>query len=270
MFHQPAAGLNGHVAYGIGLTYFTQAVDDGRVGGDVAQAQARYGVLFGQGVQQDDMRQVNHLTRHQKRRIGIELVRLVNNEDVLLLVNGKHPLPKAYKPQLVGTEYYKEVDARAKAPLEKMLNDCRAAGHKPLLCSAYRSVAFQKELIEDKIDSLRRQGYSEAEAKKEASVWIATPGTSEHHTGLAVDIVDIDYQLLDEKQEDTATQKWLMQNCSKYGFILRYPTEKKAITRINYEPWHYRYVGVENAKKITASGLCLEEYVLKINQTKQK
>ena len=192
------------------------------------------------------------------------------NEDVLLLVNGKHPLPKAYKPQLVGTEYYKEVDARAKAPLEKMLNDCRAAGHKPLLCSAYRSVAFQKELMEDKIDSLRRQGYSEAEAKKEASVWIATPGTSEHHTGLAVDIVDIDYQLLDKKQEDTATQKWLMQNCSKYGFILRYPTDKKAITRINYEPWHYRYVGVENAKKIAASGLCLEEYVLKINQTKQK
>ena len=191
------------------------------------------------------------------------------NEDLLLLVNYNHPLSKAYKPRLVRTEYNKEVDARCKAALEKMLDDCRAAGHKPLLCSAYRSVAFQKELLTNKIDSLRRQGFSETAAKKEASVWIAVPGTSEHHTGLAVDIVDIDFQLLDEKQEDTATQKWLMQNCSKYGFILRYPTDKKAITRINYEPWHYRYVGVENAKKIAASGLCLEEYVLKINQTKQ-
>ena len=186
------------------------------------------------------------------------------NEDLLLLVNYNHPLSKAYKPRLVRTEYNKEVDARAKAALEKMLGDCRAAGHKPLLCSAYRSVAFQKELLTNKIDSLCRQGYSEAAAKKEASVWIAAPGTSEHHTGLAVDIVDINYQLLDEKQEDTATQKWLMQNCYKYGFILRYPTDKKAVTHINYEPWHYRYVGVTNAKKITTSGLCLEEYLAKM------
>ncbi len=191
------------------------------------------------------------------------------NEDLLLLVNYNHPLSKAYKPRLVRTEYNKEVDARAKAALEKMLDDCRAAGHKPLLCSAYRSVAFQKELLTNKIDSLRRQGYSEAAAKKEASVWIASPGTSEHHTGLAVDIVDINYQLLDEKQEDTATQKWLMQNCYKYGFILRYPTDKKAVTHINYEPWHYRYVGAANAKKITASGLCLEEYLAKLKKQKR-
>ena len=79
--------------------------------------------------------------------------------------------------------------------------------------------------------------------------------------GLAVDIVARDYQLLDERQEETAEQQWLMKNCWRYGFILRYPTDKTEETGIIYEPWHYRYVGREAAEEITRQEICLEEYL---------
>ncbi|MBP3292640.1 MAG: M15 family metallopeptidase, partial [Clostridia bacterium] len=106
------------------------------------------------------------------------------------------------------------------------------------------------------------KGYSQEEAEAEAGKWVAIPGTSEHQTGLAVDIVALSYQLLDRGQEDTAEQKWLMENSYKYGYILRYPTDKSDITGIYYEPWHYRYVGKDVAKELYESGLCLEEYLL--------
>ena len=111
------------------------------------------------------------------------------------------------------------------------------------------------------MDRLIAQGYSPSDARIEAAKAVAIPGTSEHQLGLAVDIVDLRYQVLDAGQEDTATQQWLMQNSWKYGFILRYPNDKTAVTGIIYEPWHYRYVGRENAKAIYESGLCLEEYL---------
>ena len=95
----------------------------------------------------------------------------------------------------------------------------------------------------------------------EAARWVAQPGTSEHQTGLALDIVAAGYQILDEEQEDTAEQKWLMENSWKYGFILRYPSEKSDITGIGYEPWHYRYVGKAAAADIYRTGVCLEEYL---------
>ena len=87
------------------------------------------------------------------------------------------------------------------------------------------------------------------------------PGTSEHQLGLAVDIVDISNQHLDASQENTAVQKWLMEHSWEYGFILRYPNEKSEITGIIYEPWHYRYVGREDAEQIHTLGVCLEEYL---------
>ena len=88
----------------------------------------------------------------------------------------------------------------------------------------------------------------------------AIPGTSEHATGLAVDIMSTKYGELDEKQGDTEEQKWLMEHCSEYGFVLRFPQDKSDITGIVYEPWHYRYVGVDAAKEMTENGLTLEEY----------
>ena len=90
---------------------------------------------------------------------------------------------------------------------------------------------------------------------------MARPGTSEHETGLALDIVSAAYQLLDERQAETAAQQWLMAHCAEYGFILRYPTDKGALTGVGYEPWHYRYVGKEAAEAIMGGGLCLEEYL---------
>ena len=94
-----------------------------------------------------------------------------------------------------------------------------------------------------------------------AATIVALPGTSEHQLGLAVDIVDLDHQLLDESQEQTAVQQWLMTNSWRYGFILRYPTAKTETTGIIYEPWHYRYVGRDHAQAIRQSGQCLEEFL---------
>mgnify|MGYP001045035753 CR=1 FL=1 len=90
---------------------------------------------------------------------------------------------------------------------------------------------------------------------------VAVPGTSEHATGLAVDIISGQYTGLDDKQGDTAEQEWLMAHCQEYGFILRFPKDKSNVTGIVYEPWHYRYVGKEAAKKITEQGITLEEYL---------
>lgn len=86
-------------------------------------------------------------------------------------------------------------------------------------------------------------------------------GTSEHQLGLAADIVAADYQVLEEEQENTPEQQWLMAHCQEYGFILRYPRDKQGLTGVGYEPWHYRYVGVEAAQEIMSQGLCLEEYL---------
>ena len=94
------------------------------------------------------------------------------------------------------------------------------------------------------------QGYSREEAREKAGHQVAVPGTSEHQLGLAVDIVDVNYQLLDTNQENTAVQKWLLENSWRYGFILRYPTDQTDVTGIVYEPWHYRYVGKEYAQDI--------------------
>ena len=99
-------------------------------------------------------------------------------------------------------------------------------------------------------------------APTEAAKSVAIPGTSEHQLGLAVDLVDANYGYLNEYQAETPTQQWLMENSWQFGFILRYPVDKSEITGIIYEPWHYRYVGKENAKDIYESGLCLEEWLI--------
>ena len=105
------------------------------------------------------------------------------------------------------------------------------------------------------------QGYTPLDAYDETKKSVAVPGTSEHATGLALDITSADYAQLDDAQANTAEAKWFAENCWKYGFILRYPPEKSDVTGIIYEPWHYRYVGKDAAKEITESGMTLEEYL---------
>lgn len=179
----------------------------------------------------------------------------------LLLVNPWHMLPEGFQVELKKLPNGLQVDQRCYDDLTAMLADCRKAGLQPLVCSAYRSQEKQTSLYQNKIARLRAAGYSQETAVKEAGRWVAVPGTSEHQTGLAVDLVASSYQLLDQKQEETAEQKWLMEHSWEYGFILRYPTDKSEITGIGYEPWHYRYVGKATAAAIHESGLCLEEYI---------
>ena len=179
----------------------------------------------------------------------------------LLLVNPWNTLPEGYTVELKSLANGLKVDARIYDDLSAMLGACFDAGLHPVVCSAYRSNATQQRLHNNKIYRLMAAGYGREAALKEAARWVAVPGTSEHQTGMALDIVAYSYQYLNQKQEETAEQKWLMEHCWEYGFVLRYPSDKSEITGIGYEPWHYRYVGRETAADMREKGLCLEEYL---------
>lgn len=184
------------------------------------------------------------------------------SEDWMLrLVNASHPLDGDFRPRLEEIENNYYFDARAAQELRRMLSDGRKEGLDFWVCSAYRTIEKQADLYEDKTRRLEAEGMSREAAAEAAAAEVARPGTSEHNLGLAADIVAKSYQMLDEKQEETPEQKWLMKNCWKYGFILRYPTDKTEETGVIYEPWHYRYVGKEAAKEIWEKGICLEEYL---------
>ncbi len=188
---------------------------------------------------------------------------VLSGDDVWLLrlVNHDNPLPEGFTVETAALPNGLEFDARAIGQLEKMLADGNATGLQLMVCSAYRSVERQDELFNEMLNDYIAQGYSEEEAYEITST-IRTPhGCSEHSSGLAADIVAVDYQMLDDGYGETDEAKWLLEHAADYGFILRYPKEKEEVTGIIWEPWHYRYVGVENAKKIKASGLCLEEYL---------
>lgn len=178
----------------------------------------------------------------------------------LILVNAEHTIPDGYSVELTPLKNGQYIDSRAYPDLQRMMDDMRACGLRPVICSSYRTVQKQQSLYDDKVRRCMDEGLDYGAAVIEARTWVAVPGTSEHHTGLALDIVDESYQLLDEGQENTPVQRWLMQNSYRYGFVLRYPPDKRDITGIAYEPWHYRYVGTEAAKAMHDSGICLEEY----------
>lgn len=179
----------------------------------------------------------------------------------LMLVNPWNAIPQGYQPELVTVENGYQVDQRCASALTAMLADCRAAGYSPLIRSAYRTQAQQTTFYQNLVQARMAQGLSQTEAQKQAATEVAVPGTSEHRLGLAVDLVDASYQVLDEAQASTPAQQWLMEHCWAYGFILRYPAEKQDITGIIYEPWHYRYVGRDHAQAIRQSGQCLEEFL---------
>ena len=183
--------------------------------------------------------------------------------DLLLVVSAASPLPEGYVPilDIVVGEY--EMDERCAAKCLQMIEDCREAGMGlPMICSAYRTQEYQEMLYNDKVARvMQAEWISHDDALVKAAAVVAVPGTSEHQTGLAVDIMDENYPYLDEGQENTEAQVWLMEHAPDYGFILRYPPDASDITGIIYEPWHYRYVGEKFAKEIARKGLTLEEYV---------
>ena len=179
----------------------------------------------------------------------------------LILVNKKHEMPNNYEVNLSKIEDGHRVDSRIAESLKNMLKDARLQGLDPKICSSYRTRSEQTQLYNNKITQYTNQGYNIERAKELASYWVTNPGTSEHEVGLAVDIISKSYTKLNKDQEKTEVQKWLKENSYKYGFALRYPSDKSEITMINYEPWHYRYVGVENAKYMKEQDMCLEEYI---------
>ena len=177
------------------------------------------------------------------------------------LVNSTSLLEEGYVPELavVNSAGYK-FDARAAEDLKAMLEAARSEGLSPMICSSYRSWERQNTLFDKQVVKQQNLGLPYEEAYEKAKTVVAFPGTSEHQTGLAADIVATSHQMLDDSQEQTAEQQWLMEHCWEYGFILRYPKDKSDITGIIYEPWHYRYVGHEVAQYIHENSLCLEEY----------
>ncbi len=182
---------------------------------------------------------------------------------MLTLVNEKNPLTEGYLPKLEKLKNGLEFDERAIDYLNEMLADARLQGLSPVVCSAHRSVEYQQKLFDNQVKKQMANGLSAQQARVEAKKVVAYPGTSEHNLGLAVDIVSLDYQILDEKQETTSEIEWLVEHCSEYGFILRYPKDKTEITGVIYEPWHFRYVGKQAAKEIMGNALCLEEYLIR-------
>ena len=180
----------------------------------------------------------------------------------LTLVNKWNEMEEGYvPPELteVGEDLF--VDSRIADALTKMLDDADAAGLDPFICSAYRSIERQENLFDTGMKQRLNSGLNYYAAFEKTASVIAVPGTSEHALGLAVDIISVSNTNLDESQEETKEFKWFEENCYKYGFILRYPNGTTDITGIIYEPWHYRYVGVEVAQEIQSLGVTFEEYI---------
>lgn len=185
------------------------------------------------------------------------------NEKLLMLVNKTHKIPEGYEPEL---HWLKNgscaVENLMYDALSEMLTDGSREGLQFVVASGYRSKERQEELLEEDIAAdMQNLGMSYEEAYEKETRETMPPGCSEHETGLAVDLVSLDYQILDQNQEFTAENQWLREHCSEYGFILRYPKGKEDITEVDYESWHFRYVGREAAKIMTEQGLTLEEYV---------
>ena len=168
----------------------------------------------------------------------------------VILVNAKNPVPDYYEIDLVNVVDYHDVDSRCYDALVQMLQDCEDAGIEYVFNSAYRTVEEQTEILEYRtLEHMETYELTFEEAREKALETVAVPGTSEHHLGLAVDLLG-----------DEAIA-WFQEHCWDYGFIRRYYEDKKDYTGIIDEPWHFRYVGTEVSLDLKDSGLCLEEYL---------
>lgn len=182
-------------------------------------------------------------------------------EYYLLLANAENPLPQDWSIQTEEVQNGYEMDKRAAPAMREMIQAAKEDGVELMLCSAYRSIEKQQQLFDRSQQAYMAQGMSEEEAYAKTATETAIPGTSEHQTGLAADIVTPTYQMLDAGFADTPAGQWLSEHAAEYGFVLRYPQDKQEVTGIIYESWHYRFVGKTHAKLMKESGLCLEEYL---------
>lgn len=192
----------------------------------------------------------------------------------LVLVNRYHQLDSDMEFEPYYTENGMILDSRIAESFEAMMADGRAEGLQFILVSSYRSLSQQQANYDSVYYSYINQGYSVEEAVEKTEEYIALPNASEHSTGLAVDITEPvlynnNEQGLVEEFDETPEGKWLQQNAAEYGFILRYPRGKEHLTIIEYESWHFRYVGVENARYIKNNHLTLEEYIEILNHNEE-
>ena len=187
----------------------------------------------------------------------------------LLLVGPDHPLKQDFPADafadIPGTAM--QLDKRVIQPFEELRDAAAKAGYPLVIISGYRSISAQQQVFDDTVAMHMAQGMSAEDAKATTLETVTEPGHSEHHTGLAVDIVDEDWNqnyprtVLEEEYGEQPGAKWLAKHAREYGFIVRYPNHQEGITKITYEPWHFRYVGVAHAKYIEAHHLTLEEYL---------
>ena len=186
-------------------------------------------------------------------------------DPLMVLVNHTSKMPDDYtfdtKECGSATAVNKTLQTVACDAFLSMQKAAAADGVTVWMQSGYRSVKYQTSLYERKTKYYLDKGYDNATAREKAAAVVNPPGYSEHNCGLAADLNSPEHTGLDEGFEKTAAFRWLCEHAGDYGFILRYPKDAEDKTEIIYEPWHWRYVGVENAAKINASGLCFEEYI---------
>lgn len=179
----------------------------------------------------------------------------------LILVNKTNPIPDDYEVKLTTLSGRMKCDERVKDILSSMLSAARKDGVGLMVSSPYRDYKLQTKLFNKKVNTYMDKGYSYLDAYKLASKKVIIPGASEHQLGIAFDIVSNDHRTLDSAFGTTKAGLWLKEHCAEFGFILRYPKGKEDITGIVYEPWHFRYVGVEAATYIMEHDITLEEFI---------
>ncbi len=177
----------------------------------------------------------------------------------LILVNKDNPLKEDVECELIDFDGF-DVDVRIVNALSEMFDGAKEDDVRLLMASGYRDYNTQKYLYDKKVNYFKRLGYSNDEAKEIAGTKVTEPLTSEHETGLAVDVLSYSHNCMDSDFGESEAGKWLAENSYKYGFILRYPEGKEEITKIQYEPWHFRYVGKEAAEFIYINNLTYEEF----------
>ncbi len=201
---------------------------------------------------------------------GALKIKVDNEKWMLTLVNKYYTIGEDYTPpelvKLSGSDGASggngKLDARAAEYFEKMYAQClEDTGVILNTVSAYRTYEYQDGLYQRQVEREISRGLSEEAAKIKAATIVARPGTSDHNLGLAVDIGRIT-----DDFENSKGYKWLDQHAHEYGFVLRYPKDKQDITHVIYEPWHWRYVGVEAAKEMKESGQVLEEYLNMVDE----
>ena len=180
----------------------------------------------------------------------------------LRLVDIDHPLGEDFvPPSLTYIADGQQVDSRVATMLNRLINDAKNAGYTIYFCSGYRDYATQLSIYQRHIDQYTAEGMTQEEAKAKTLLAVQYPGCSEHQSGLCADILESSDQKMIPEIGGSGLMLWLEQHCAEYGYVIRYPKDKTAITTIEYEPWHLRYVGKEAAAYIMENGLCLEEFL---------